>query len=321
MSFNVLSIRTGDEVDDGALYPLVSDVSQVGLIALDGYDGVSVTTVVATAVRIMEIGETTKTLMRLRDVKIDVYITDSRVAMACEKYDKGGGWVGFGGAGVLVAVTANAVSKARAASRSRGKVLVGHVRYPWVKAVGATAKTGFTSNEAIRVEFTEKRAGATVRKLVELTLPKNIDATLVAQEIARRVAAFRLASQPETNQETQARFAALRDPAQLRPDPGRFAFYQMPTFFHVSAATAFPRPVTSPAPPDGQRPQRPPEGLVPPPRLAIPGAPVARSASVPAVADPAVADGPVFCTHCGTRSVAGDSFCGQCGAVLSKVTQ
>lgn len=132
LSFNVLAIRSGLDTGDDALDPVLSDVSSPDIIDFDAYDGPNVVRVVATAVCVMRVRDGgLKTLTRLRDIKIDIYITDGRLALACVKYDKGGGWVGFG-TGALVAVTANAISKARAARRSRGKVLVGHIRYPWV---------------------------------------------------------------------------------------------------------------------------------------------------------------------------------------------
>lgn len=241
MSFNVLTIRSGLDTGNDALYPVLSDATAPEIIALDRYDGPNVVKVAATAVRVLEAGSSLKTLVKLSEVKIDVYITDGRVALACEKYDKGGGWVGFGGAGVLVAVTANAVSKAMAAKRSRGKVLVGHVRYPWLKMVGAASKSSFVTAEAIRLEYAEKLPGGVVRKMLELTLPKNIDATLVAQEITRRAAAFWLANYPGMSVENRAKYASLCEaPPRVEPPPKKYAFVRMPTFFYANSTTAFP---------------------------------------------------------------------------------
>ncbi len=323
VSFNVLAIRSGEETGDGALHPILTDASQPELIALDAYDGPNVMRAVATAVSVMEVtGAGRKTLVRLREVKIDVYITDGRLALACEKYDKGGGWSGFGAGGAAIAITANAVSKARAARRSRGKVLVGHIRYPWLKAVGASSKSGFATTEAIRLEFSQKLSGTAVRKLIELTLPRNIDATLVAEEIARRAAAFRLAYYTDMKPEARAEFARLSQaPPRLQPEPKKFAFHQMPTFFYVSAQTAFPS-----APRSG----------LPQPTLAAPEAPAytpvpevrtydAGLGHVAVPAQPAVPTRPTgparpvqsFCTQCGTRYVAGDNFCLQCGTSVN----
>jgi hypothetical protein len=288
MPFNVLTIRSGLNTGDDALYPILSDASRPEVVALDDYDGPNGQHLTASAVHIIEVRDgALKTLIRLRDVKIDVYITDGRVALACEKYDKGGGWVGFGGVGLMVAVTANVVSKARAAGRSRGKVLVGHIRYPWVKAVGASVKTGIGTSESIRLEYAEKVSGVTVRKMLELTLPKNIDATHVAQEITRRATAFRLAHYPEMAAEARAKFASLNDaPPKLEPAPKKFAFVQLPTYYFVGAKTAYP----------------------PRPQAAAPKA------------DETPDQAASFCDQCGVRIVAGDNFCHACGASVQAVS-
>jgi len=123
VSFNVLAIRSGLDTEDDTLHPILSDASQPELIALDALAGTNVAKAVATAVCVLQVGgRGLRTLVKLRDVKIDLYITDSRLALACEKYDKGGGWVGFG-AGAVVAITPNAVSKMRATEwlRPRGE--------------------------------------------------------------------------------------------------------------------------------------------------------------------------------------------------------
>lgn len=65
----------------------------------------------------------------LVDVQIRLLVTDARVIIYCDKWTKSGGWIGFGAGGMAVALAANAVSKARASSRRKGKLLVGHVRY------------------------------------------------------------------------------------------------------------------------------------------------------------------------------------------------
>lgn len=61
-----------------------------------------------------------------------VVVTDRRLAFLTTKFDPGGGWVGFGAAGLAVATVANVVSKQRAAARSAGLVVLGHLRYEWL---------------------------------------------------------------------------------------------------------------------------------------------------------------------------------------------
>ena len=92
-------------------------------------------------------------MLRVRKVRIDFFITDARLAVACSKYDKGGGWVG----GAAAMIVFNAVSKARAAIRSHGKMLAGQVRYPWLRWVASTPKTGFTSDERLDPALRRRR--------------------------------------------------------------------------------------------------------------------------------------------------------------------
>jgi hypothetical protein len=64
-----------------------------------------------------------------------VYVTNRRTLFVCGEFEKGGGWVGFGLAGVAVALTANVISKRKAANRSAGKIAIGHIRHEWVTGV------------------------------------------------------------------------------------------------------------------------------------------------------------------------------------------
>lgn len=65
-----------------------------------------------------------------------VVITDRRTAFLTTQFDKGGGWSGFGTVGIAVALTANTVSRSRAAKRSAGKVAIGQVRHEWLTSIG-----------------------------------------------------------------------------------------------------------------------------------------------------------------------------------------
>lgn len=62
-------------------------------------------------------------------------VTDRRTAFLTADFDKGGGWAGFGVAGLAIATTANAISKRKAATRSAGKVAIGHLRHEWIQAI------------------------------------------------------------------------------------------------------------------------------------------------------------------------------------------
>ncbi|MEU4352397.1 DUF2510 domain-containing protein [Streptomyces sp. NPDC023838] len=62
-------------------------------------------------------------------------MTDRRTGFLTTEFDEGGGWAGFGVVGLTVAVTANIVSKHRAAQRRAGKVAIGQVRHEWLSGI------------------------------------------------------------------------------------------------------------------------------------------------------------------------------------------
>ena len=118
-------------------------------IVMEDRDGKSVQRLTASAV-VFQVGG--RTVLNDRKIKIDLFVTDARFALACSKYDKGGGWIGSPG----VMVAAKAISKARAAIRSRGKMLVGQVRYPWIQKVACSPKRGWADEEKLMLHETAK---------------------------------------------------------------------------------------------------------------------------------------------------------------------
>lgn len=217
-------INVVDVPDPGS----ISDVFELGLIlpvpgvekntlVMEPRDGRDVKRFTATAVEFKTNG---RTVFRDRKVKIDVFVTDARFAVACSKFDKGGGWVGSGG----FMVVANSVSKARAVLRSRGRMLVGQVRYPWIRRVGSSPKTGWASEEKLVFETSAGKGGD---MQLTLTLPKNVDAGLVAAEIAKRAAAYRLAAE-DAAADARARLEAMASSPPAPTEDGGVRYYALP---------------------------------------------------------------------------------------------
>jgi hypothetical protein len=298
MSFNILAVRSVEDGADGALFPVPvangPGAGQSGLIRMDASDGPNVVGVLASNVTVYEVGTgfrgTDNTVVQLLNSRIDVYVTDSRVAVACARFDKGGGWVGIGAAGVVAATAANAVSKSRAKARSRGQMLVGHVRYPWLAEVRAHPREGFLSPERLRLTVTDAPSGSPVVRTLDLSLPKDVDSVRMAADIARRAAAHRLAHGVAVPPDDAGLLAAMSEGG-VAPTPvdGHSVAFRIPGASYVSAKTAFPAssagaiPRARPTPDTTPRPQS------------------------------AGGQGQ-HCTTCGAPGVRGDSFCQRCGS-------
>lgn len=234
MAFNILTIRTADD-EDGSMYPVLGD--ERSPIELERLDGSHILPATATA---LEVNHGKKDGAKVSEIKADVLITDARVAVACAKFDKGGGWTGFG-TGFVVAMGINAVSKARAAHRRRGKMLVGHVRYPWLRSVGFTTKTGFLSNEEVRLLIMDNTSGQERSVMLDLAFPKTVSASEIARAIAERASRYRLTHDLELGDEERRALEGLAHAKPLTPEPKKFVFYDFPTYFKANPATAYPK--------------------------------------------------------------------------------
>lgn len=231
MSFDILAARTGADGLDDHLYPVPAAPSSDGLIVTRPEDGRSILRAEATQVVVREAGPCGLTeISRLTDATAAVYVTDSRLAIACSRFDKGGGWLGSPGVMLLL----NGLSMARARIRSRGKTLVGHVRYPWLRSVGASSKQGWLDSEQVRLELVDRSAGPARRLVLELTVSKPVEAVQLAREITHRAAVHWLAPGRATTPEDRESFEPLVSPPLLRPEPKKFAFYTLPVYDGVA---------------------------------------------------------------------------------------
>jgi hypothetical protein len=176
-------------------------------------------------------------------LKATLYVTDARVVLACPKFDKGGGWVGLGVGGLAVAAVANVASKARAAKRRKGRLLIGHVRYPWLGRVVFTASSdGLLSTESVMFTVTVREDGVDRVLALEARLNRGAGAPGVAHSVATRSARYHLAHDTDLNDDQEAAFVAVRDATPIAPDKNHSTFYSMPTYRRVMHRTAYPSP-------------------------------------------------------------------------------
>jgi len=229
---NVVDVVDPAEIKDpfalGLLLPVPG--TEKNTILTEARDGEHIQRLTAVAV---EFRTGAQVAFRDRKIKIDVLITDARITLACSKYDKGGGWIG----GASFMVVANSVSKARAKLRSRGKMLVGQVRYPWIQRVGSSPRTGWASEEKLVLDT---KAGQGGQMRLTLTLPKSLDSASVASEIARRAAAYRLASE-ELAPDTRSRLGQVPNSEPTESDGVRFFTFPEPRWVTEESARLMPR--------------------------------------------------------------------------------
>lgn len=277
---DVLEVPAPGEVVDvaerGLIFPIPG--AQKNTVVFEPRDGESIQSLTAKS---LEFKTGNRTMLRVRKVRIDIFITDARFAIACSKYDKGGGWVG----GATTMVVFNTVSKARAKLRSRGKMLAGQVRYPWLRWVASSPKTGYASEETLILQCAAENGTAMT---LTLTLPKNIEASQVAAEIADRAARYRLSSE-ELDGEARTGIEAHLG-GQSRAAGGEKQVFGMATPMPVSEHSA----------------RIAPQADLLAPREAAASEPVPTPPSPPSLEA-------AFCTACGEGIDAEDAFCSACG--------
>lgn len=246
MNYDVLTVRTPDENDD-SLYPVMGDGP--GGIAPESLDG-EVLELSASALSLRQFKDDAfEELAFLKDVDMDLMVTDSRVIVACEQWAKGDQYWGVG-LGATLALVETKLSQAKANREARGTMLLGQVRYGWIKNVGYEPRSGWRSPGKLRIGTSEMTDSGEVRNLyLDLVLPKEVDPATAAQSIAQRTARYWLNNMDVQDQEVRANFEELAN-AQPLPSPGskKFAVYQMPVYQYASSATAEPSEVPTSTP-------------------------------------------------------------------------
>ena len=266
-----------DAFEAGLIVPVPG--TETDAIVFEPRDGSAVKTIHGKSIRLDRGGSLAA---KSNDLKLAVYLTDSRLAFACSKFDKGGGW--YGGATALIVF--NAVSKARAAYRRRGKMLVGQARYPWIIRVGSTSKSGIGSEERLVIDA-QGGDGASYR--LTIGLPKNLDAAQVASAVANRAAAYRLACDPTVDDVANQQLRALAVVGPLPPHPTKnhIAFHEFPGASRINPTSARFAPGRSAGTASGAIPPPPPPppvSLGAPASVHVPPAPAAHE--VPAEVAP-----------------------------------
>ena len=311
MTYNVLAVcQNGDE--NFPLFPALNDELLVVGEELDG--GFGETIQVSKVIVRRKIGNSFTTVTETKDLSFQVWVTASRVIFYCKKFEKGGGWMGWGVGGLAVAIVANSVSHAIAASRRKGKALVGSVRYPWVSSVMFAPRNGMGTENQVRLVYVDGTEDSRPECDITFYIERHRDANLLARHIVDRVIASRYASGEEMEPEELAAFERLRISGLAAPPAkGYLSSYKVPTSWRV--------PIGMTKVPDAVPPGVPGSAVGAVASVAAQAEPVAPEAfgadrSIPLLAtsngSPLVARS-AFCESCGSPEL-GDSFCTDCGA-------
>jgi hypothetical protein len=240
----ILTVREIGADQDGGLSPIPSEhgKSENWLIDSDGYDGGAPLVLPIVGLHEQEVvSGRARSLSKLPGIKGTMYITDSRAAVAVEKFTKGHQYSGIFEVTESVALVASGISAIRAARRRKGKLLVGQVRYQWLKFVGASPRHGL-GHDSICLGCEVKDASGTKLYRLYATLQNGAaDPLTIAQDIIRRAARYRLSYFPGDPQ-YGTRLQELTEASRLAaPQPKKMAVYAMPNYFYVSKANAYPQ--------------------------------------------------------------------------------
>jgi hypothetical protein len=227
MSFIILSVRDGEAPDD-PLYPIPGETANT--VELTEADGQPLAYVTATELSVAELTAKPRRIFRVEKVKAALIVTDSRVAVACSKYEKGGGWMPLSVGAIPVAIASNTASKVMASRRRRGKMLVGQVNYPYLSSVGCRRTGVMRPREQLRLNVFDPTMPSRATLALDITLAAGSQsAGSMSQQIVSRAAAHRLESGERLDGRSRELLQRLLTPEPLAPTGDKnFSLYSLP---------------------------------------------------------------------------------------------
>lgn len=193
-------------------------------------------------------------ILSLRRLKINVYVTAGRLALACERY-KTADALEVTGTGT--GLSARGVTSARANRRLQGSAIVGHIRYPWMRSVSPRPRNWRFGRDTLIIEFAVSEQIPMLLRL-DLRLPAsgrdrakgNPDdwplawrtPEAMAAVLCTRVVTYWKTHPNDASPQVLAAFDDLGRRAAagpLRPSPGKAETYQFPAWHPVAPGVPF----------------------------------------------------------------------------------
>ena len=191
MAFDCLAIRSYEDRRPGTMYPIADKATRsVQLTSADG----------GNTKRTFGTGWRHSNGSFAYDTRVELIITDVRVAICVPKFKKGGGWTGG-----LIGLLMNIPSHAIAAYRHSQKAMVGHLYYPWLSVVGLSTSfsmvRGKPQNDDLQLGYLLTSDDDPIRAGITISLNTGADGQAVANEILARACMHRLMSDPDLDEE------------------------------------------------------------------------------------------------------------------------
>lgn len=212
-----------------------------GLIVFDPWDGVHIHRYFADGIHLYkrpQRGEPAYEVLYYEHTPVEFVVTDSRVMLRIERFlecrheDD----------------TMAAVESERhwniPAYRRDEMVLMGMIRYEWLSQVSYRSKTGFMTNETVRLYYKDEQ-----RALwhLDIVFRREADAGFIANEILRRACAYRLAMTDEKDDKELYFFNEYLhnrwiDPS---PDPKKMSTVGLPTQYPAPGGQKYRPPLVN----------------------------------------------------------------------------
>lgn len=200
MPFPIVTVRSLHHEPD-ELFPVVAAPSADLPVVMHSDDGEAISVLARElAVRTQNDGRV-RELVTVRRRGIDVLITDSRVVVTAEHASPHG-------------------------------VLAGHVKYPWLVAVGGSAANGRFADDELRLVV--QRSGGDYAVLT-IGFEPDTDVHGLARDIARRAARLWLETHPGVMNESADRWREMAEVHRAKAKAGEFALHWMPEHVRVDS--------------------------------------------------------------------------------------
>lgn len=142
-------------------------------------------------------GGNIKEVLDLKDVEIEMIVTDCRVIFRCDKFVKGDRWIGGISASIL-----NGIERVTEHYKNKGKILAGHIRYDWLGHIAYILKKKNSlfdnSYNKIKICFIDYLKNTVC---FEVYFDMNINTEFIANEILHKTCKYRLMMQDEKKEE------------------------------------------------------------------------------------------------------------------------